>query len=78
MPLAPGHWNHLLHHTPFPVRGADRGSYERDDHFHLKCLLLAKAIAKPEVKEVLAVVSLEVTHFVDPLVFLHQPLLSSV
>jgi hypothetical protein len=31
---------------------------------------------KPEAKQVLDVVSFEVTHFVDPLVFFLQPLLS--
>jgi hypothetical protein len=40
--------------------------------------LLTKAIAKPkpEGKQVLAVMSLEVTHFVDLLVFFLRPLLS--
>jgi hypothetical protein len=35
-----------------------------------------KTTAKPKVKEVLAVVSLEVTHFVDLLAFFLQPMLS--
>jgi hypothetical protein len=38
--------------------------------------MIAKPEAKPEVTEVLAAVSLEVTHFVDLLVFFLQPLLS--